>query len=370
VRVVLAGPFEEGIETATKSLGGFELVDVVRFHPTRLRLVPDRFRYEFDPRFLDTHGLQACSSDRTRLRSLMACHDLVWIHGLRIANGCGFWRWPNSVLDIDDIPSGFHRTEMEEAAGAIQKLRCYRQVLQWRRREKTLLERFEAVCVCSEADRRELGGTDRVFVVPNGFALPKQTPVRRPATPPRIGFVGNFQYKPNRQGIGWFINRVWPLILKVMPQTRLRLVGNGSENEPWRTCQNADGLGWIADLEGEMATWSLAIVPVFVGGGTRVKIPAAFSRKCPMVSTALGAYGYEVVAGRDLLIADSVEDFASSCLRILQDAAEGERLAESGWQKFLSQWTWDALANRVETVVGAVLERSKIKARSEAPAIQ
>jgi len=92
------------------------------------------------------------------------------------------------VLDIDDIPSGFHRTEIEEAAGGHPEVTLLRQVLQWRRREKTLLERFEAVCVCSEADRRELGGTDRVFVVPNGFALPKQTPRSGvPATPPRIG---------------------------------------------------------------------------------------------------------------------------------------------------------------------------------------
>jgi len=79
---------------------------------------------------------------------------------------------------------------------------------------------------------------------------------------------------------------------------------------------------------GNLVLWPLYLC--FVGGGTRVKIPRRFQSEVSYGFDGMGAYGYEVVAGRDLLIADSVEDFASSCLRILQDAAEGERLAESG----------------------------------------
>jgi glycosyltransferase involved in cell wall biosynthesis len=266
------------------------------------------------------------------------------------------------VLDIDDIPSCFHRTNMSQAANVFDKLRYYRRMLRWRRRERTLLERFDALCVCSEPDRQELGGSDRIFVVPNGFNAPKHIPVRHPAVPPRIGFVGTLHYPPNRDGVRWFLKHVWPLMLRARPQARLRLVGHDSENVTWQTHQNVDGLGWVADVESEMATWSLAIVPVFFGGGTRIKIAEAFSRKCPIVSTTLGAYGYDVVNGREILIADSADDFAAKCLQILTDPSAGQAMAENGWRSFLKNWTWDSFAGQVASIVAAVLQRTSAPA--------
>ncbi len=250
---------------------------------------------------------------------------------------------------------------MTQASGLFRKLRDYRQVLIWRRREKTLLDRFDVICAASEADRDELrrvlGVSSRIFVVPNGFAKPKQMPVRHPAAPPRVGFIGNFHHPPNRDGLRWFIKRVWPQILQTMPQTRLRVVGDGSEKEIWKTSENIDVLGWVADVESEMATWSLTVVPIFFGGGTRVKTAEAFSRKCPIVSTTLGVYGYDVVDGREVLIANSSEEFASKCLRILLNPSEGQIMAEKGWQRFLENWTWESSADRVAAVVEEVLRR-------------
>jgi glycosyltransferase involved in cell wall biosynthesis len=270
----------------------------------------------------------------------------------------GIFRWPHSVLDVNDIPSCLHRTNMAQAANIFDKFRYYRRMTRWRRREKTLLERFDALCVCSEPDRRELGGSDRIFVVPNGFNAPKNIPLRQPAVPPRAGFVGTFHYPPNQEGVRWFLERVWPLILRTIPQAKLRLAGEGSEVGIWQTHPNVDGLGWIADVESEMATWSLAIVPVFIGGGTRIKIAEAFSRKCPVISTTLGAYGYDVANGREILLADSAGDFAARCLQILTNPAAGQAMAENAWRKFLENWTWDSFANRVTGVVETVLRRT------------
>ena len=69
----------------------------------------------------------------------------------------------------------------------------------------------------------------------------------------------------------WLIENVWPDILQTMPQARLRVVGDGSEKETWQIARNIDALGWVADTESEMATWSLTVVPIFVGGGTCVE---------------------------------------------------------------------------------------------------
>jgi glycosyltransferase involved in cell wall biosynthesis len=359
VRIVLAGAYETHDGNGYSLPGGFELIGVMPFEPAKKFSLTEHLSYEFNARFLNTHRLTVSGRDRERMQKLIAEHDLVWIQGLRIANSFGFFRWPRSALDVDDIPSVFHRTDMARAKTFGEKIRFYRRAARWRLREKKLPERFDAVCVCSEPDRRQLDSSDQIFVVPNGFAAPKNVPRRNPVAPPRIGFIGTLHYAPNSHGIHWFLKSVWPLILAQIPDARLRLAGAGSEQKIWKSHRNVDCLGWLSDVENEMATWSVAIVPLFIGGGTRIKIAEAFSRKCPVVSTKLGAYGYDVADGRELFLADAPEVFAARCVRILSHPHEGKDMAESAWEKFLVNWTWEIAAKRVSEVAETILRNGR-----------
>lgn len=354
VHVVVAGYHKHVVEGAVSPQAGFELLDNIHLAPMQNRPFPERLRHKIDPRFVKIEWREADSLSRERLQNWLAEHDLVWVHSLQVANGFGLWRWPRTVLDVDDIPSSLHRANFSQA-GRAGKCWELRQMILWRRHERFLSERFDAICVCSEPDRLKLGGNGNVHVLPNGFAAPKESPARNPVEPPWIGFVGTFLYPPNRDGVRWFIENVWPRILEKFPQARLRLAGESSEQFAGEL--NVDPLGWVADMETEMAKWSLAIVPVLVGGGTRIKILEAFSRKCPAVSTRLGAYGHNVRNGHDLLLADLPADFAAACLRILTDPAEGERLAENAWKQFIENWTWDANAERIANIVETVLAK-------------
>jgi glycosyltransferase involved in cell wall biosynthesis len=273
-----------------------------------------------------------------------------------LANAFGRWHWPGSVLDIDDIQSSLHASRLARAAGFRERIRQRWVAARWRRHEKKLPERFCAACVCSEPDVSILGWPKNTFVVPNGFEAPASPVIRQPAQPPRIGFIGNFGHPPNREGMDWFLARVWPL--KNHPSTVLRIAGGG-RTEPGWVRPNVEVLGWVADTQAEMATWSLAMVPVLTGGGTRVKIAEYMSRHCPIVSTALGAYGYDLTDGEGILLADEPEAFAGRCLQILSDPALGKKLAENGWQKFINSWTWDAQAERVSRVVQFALAESR-----------
>lgn len=359
VRLVLAGFHKSRGGQLPSSCREFELLRRVYFEPAPCSSFLDRVRHELDPRFMNTEWMQAGAADRKWMQAAIAAHDLVWIHGLELANGFGLWRWPASVLDIDDIPSSIDGSRLSHANGLREKLDLRWQVARSRRHEKTLAERFDAICVCSEPDIQKLRLPQKTFVVPNCFDVPASPVARQPAAPLRIGFIGNFAYEPNRQGIQWFLNEVWPLIRRKNPSVRLRLTGAKSAEINWPANQNLDALGWIADAESEMAAWSLAIVPVRTGGGTRVKIAEALSRRCPLVSTSLGAYGYDLVDGRDIFIADTAELFAARCLQILNDLAVGRSLAENGWEKFLKRWTWDAQAARVAAVAEKVWAASR-----------
>ena len=89
------------------------------------------------------------------------------------------------------------------------------------------------------------------------------------------------------------------------------------------------------------------IVPIRIGAGTRGKIAHAFGRKCPVVSTTLGAYGYEVTDMREIILADSPAAFARACVTTIQEPALAAEIAERAWQRFLQQWTWEAIRPRV-----------------------
>lgn len=349
VHMVLASRHPKVIEDAQPIQGGFPLVDKFFLPSTPRYTLAKRILNKFDPHFLDIEGWQATTTDRKRLEKLMHDYDLVWVHGLDMANSFNIWRWPRAVLDVDDVLSTVYGLRLLQATTFSEKFEKYRKMVLWRSNEKFLAKRFNAVCVCSDFDRFELGGQENVFVLPNGFDRPQENPLRNPASPPQIGFVGTFVYWANCDGVRWFIDKVWPLILEKFPQTQLRLAGE--RGEKLFNGRNIQALGWVADMEKEMANWSLTIVPVLAGGGTRIKILEAFSRKCPVVSTPLGAYGHDVEDEEDLLIADSPRDFADNCLRILKNPAEGDRLAENAWSKFLQNGTWDSQVGCITKIV-------------------
>ena len=173
--------------------------------------------------------------------------------------------------------------------------------------------------------------------------------------------------------VEWFVRECWPQIRRLVPGVRLRLTGKLTDRLFSSSVDGVDGLGWVEDPASEMATWSMMVVPLRVGAGTRVKIADGFSRRCPIVSTRLGAFGYDVENGRELMLADSPESFVDACVRVLREPAEAERMAERGWVKFLEHWTWDALAPRVHAAAEFALSRGGHRAsgqRTTAPSRQ
>lgn len=306
-----------------------------------------RIRRSVDPRMLPPDDLVAEKEVSTCVFNNLSQFDLVWLHNLRTANSLQRWQWPRSVMDIDDVPSSYERTIWQTPGPIRPRIRAAWRSFFWKRRERCLFERFSVLAVCSETDRRYLAGRLPVHVVPNGFDCPASEPFRHLAVPPRIGFIGRFGYPPNAEGMRWFVEQCWPAIKLKVSSARLRIVGRGSDGPLRPEGDDIDGLGWVADSAAEIATWSAMIVPVHTGAGTRVKVAEAFSRKCPLVSTSLGAYGYRVTHGSELLIADSAPNFAAACVRLIEKPAEGLELAERAWHRFVSEWTWDAVSPQI-----------------------
>lgn len=350
VALVPLAPIEEEALELTR-----ELVSLKGVYPLagRSKSLRDRLKHEVDPFYTNTHGLQIEASLRQELVESFGDYDFLWFHSVRIPNALGMRHFPKAVLDIDDIPSQFYASAAKEASGFLAKAKLFRKSLLWKRREAVLKERFSRLVVCSELDREILGG-EKVSVIPNGFSLDESLPDRAVVNPPRIGFIGTLGYLPNRGGVHWFLEEVWPGLREMVPGITLRLVGSGSA-EFDNSEMGVDGLGFVEDTAGEIATWSLMIVPIRVGGGTRIKIAESFARRCPVVSTRLGAFGYEVSDGEELLLADGAEEFGQACCRVVTDEELSRSLVDQGAEMFKSGLSWDAQKSRIEGVVSAMM---------------
>jgi glycosyltransferase involved in cell wall biosynthesis len=353
VSLVIAsiGDWSEDEIAATRRI--FDLVRVVRCVPTPVAGPVERLRHELAPGYLNTHWIGVGDEDAAEVRRLAAAHDVTWIFSLRVANSFRVRTWDRSVVDIDDVPSRFHAEEARHSTG-FARLAARRKEWIWRRRESTILDRFDVAVTCSAEDRAYLGGDPRIHVVPNGFDAPNAAP-RSTARPNRVGFIGALSYEPNLQGLRWFVERAWPALRRAVPDAELRVIGAGSDAPSAPRAAGVTGLGWVDDPAAEMATWSASIVPILVGGGTRVKIAEAFARRIPVIATSLGVFGYDVRPGRELLVADSPEDFAAACVRVLTEPDLAPALTESARRLFDAQYSWDAIAPAVDGAVGACL---------------
>jgi glycosyltransferase involved in cell wall biosynthesis len=317
-----------------------------------------RIRRIFDPRSPLPHAQGVGSESERRLVQVLDQFDLVWVFKLRTANMFRFWRWPHSVLDVDDLPSGIYATSAHAGRPIADRIKATILASRWRRHERLLGERFEVLTVCSDADRRILGAPVPVHVIPNGFDPPTLSP-RRPAVPPRLGFIGLFDHQPNVEGVRWFIQRCWPRIRQALPGVRLRLAGRFSDSVFRKASPDVDALGWVEDADQEIATWTGMIVPILFGGGTRVKVAEGFSRKCPIVTTSIGAYGYDVIPSVDLLMSDDAQGFADACVALCRDPAGAALMAERAHAKYLQRWTWNAIAPRVWRAAEDCLSRTR-----------
>ncbi|AMY12971.1 sugar transferase, PEP-CTERM/EpsH1 system associated [Luteitalea pratensis] len=344
--IVGADPVLESVKVRTAE--EFDLAGEWPVQSTGIHGLGALIRSLFAPEFVNIHGVALDEASEKHILALMKSDaDLVWFFQLRTANYFMTANWPDAVVDVDNLPSASATSTGEGTSLSVSRLAARLRTWQLRRHERRLAKRFGVVAVCSDADRRTLGADGRLLVIPNGFDMPVVETARAPSNPPRIGFIGLLEYEPNRDGVRWFLAHCWPALRQAVPGIRLRLAGKGGGRVVNGSVDGVDILGWIDDAGAEMATWSLTVIPIFSGAGTRIKVAEAFSRRCPVVATPLGAYGYEVEDGRELRLGDTPEAFVSACLDLLRDPVAAAAMTARAWEAYVENWSWDAVAPRV-----------------------
>ena len=204
--------------------------------------------------------------------------------------------------------------------------------------------------LCSDADFELLGSPASAVVVPNGQAFEMENPPTYEVTgPPVIAFWGALTYGPNADGAKWFIDDVLPLVLAARPELRMKVIGRGGDRLTSLPPQ-VQVMGFAEDLGAALTDVAVAVVPLRMGGGTRIKVVEAWARGIPVVSTSLGVYGLSARHDDDVVCADDAAAFAEAILTLLADVGLRERLIASGLAK-AANLTWTNVEEKVFAAV-------------------
>jgi glycosyltransferase involved in cell wall biosynthesis len=220
---------------------------------------------------------------------------------------------------------------------------------------RAFAEATRVVAVSAEDARliRERFGGRRVDVVDNGIDRAYFEATQGERDPTQILFLGSLDWRPNLDAVGVLLDRIFPAVHAAEPSARLCLVGR---RPPEALVRRVQGLAAVElhpdvpDVRPYLARSGVMVVPLRIGGGSRLKILEALASGLPVVSTRVGAEGLELVAGRDYIAADEPADLAIALIACLRDRNTARSIAERVRTVVLDRYDWDKLADRLERV--------------------
>jgi len=263
--------------------------------------------------------------------------DLLFVHRLRamppVLGHQG--QLPPTLFDLDDIEHVSYARSLTQGPQWRGK-----RLLQWRlpalrRGEVAAIRRATRTLVCSTEDRESLlkqlpVAPNSVLAVPNAVLLPEPVAL---TTAPVLMSIGQYAYEPNRAGIEFFLDQVWPLIHCVRPDATLIVAGPNPQlvrhSAPNLLPKGVTFTGFVPDLSTLYVGTRVVVCPIQSGSGTRVKLVEAAAWARPIVSTHIGAEGLGMVDGQHALLRDSPSEMAAACLQLLSDDAKAQALREA-----------------------------------------
>ncbi len=301
-------------------------------------------------------------------------YDVVWFDKPAVFHWLGRPRRGPTIVDIDNLEDEkamqwarvLRGNDRGGGAGAWLRTRAaasqsVMNAHRWRNLQQAVAAQVELVVLCTDTDAHRTGFRNTV-VLPNGYARPDRVAGDsrhpRPGRPPVVLLQGTLTYPPNMDAVEWLIGQVAPRLWAEWPQVEIRLVGNPAPGvRRWDRPPAVTVVGRVPDMEPELARADLAVVPLRVGSGTRIKILESFAHRIPVVSTTLGAEGLDVEDGVHLLVADDPDDFAAACGRLLSDIGLRKRLVDAAESLYLERYQWSSAKNRIGQIVAQVTGR-------------
>ncbi len=229
--------------------------------------------------------------------------------------------------------------------------------LEWRkmrRYERRACELAQATVAVSDADRdllKSCAADAEVHTVPTGVDVSYFSPNGYREAPAALVFTGSMDWYPNEDAIFYFMEKILPAVRRALPSVTLSVVGR-DPTARLRAAAAAAGVrvtGTVDDVRPHVAAGAVYIVPLRIGGGTRLKIFEALAMGKAVVSTTIGAEGLPLVDGEHFIRADEPSDFARAVVALLGDPARRSALGAAGRKLVEERYSWSSVAREFET---------------------
>ena len=301
-------------DAAFRSIPGVELVEAVPSRGLRRMVAYGAARLAGTPDAFARGVSRELASEATRLAAEPGRRRVIADGPIAAAALSRLGRRRPVIYNAHNLESGFRHDLDERGLGSARALRAF---------ERRLLEHAAESWMVSEADvaaARELCPGARLRYVPNVVDVAAIEPVSSLAPEQRAVFVASFAYEPNRNGLRFLLEQVFPRVWAELPDARLALVGGGLESPP-STDPRVEAVGFVADLRTAYAGARCAVVPLLQGGGTPLKLIEALAYALPVIATPRAAAGLDVRDGENCLLAESAEEFAAAIVGVLAQGA-------------------------------------------------
>lgn len=263
------------------------------------------------------------------------------------------------VLFQHNVESTIWRRRVAHARNPWERFYLNRQAARMRAFERRVCRAVDGVIAVSDADAaemRELFGVERIGAVPTGvnveYFSPPPTQAERQADNDLI-FIGSMDWAPNVDGVLDFVRTTLPLIRRERPSASLLIVGRDPSPEIRELARHDPRImvtGTVPDVRPYLWRSLVSIVPLRIGGGTRLKIYESMAARVATVSTRVGAEGI-FASSAEIRLADQPEQFARECLDLLADERARDVLTASAWTLVNERFSWLQVTRRFEELL-------------------
>jgi glycosyltransferase involved in cell wall biosynthesis len=208
-----------------------------------------------------------------------------------------------------------------------------------------------AVVTEEEAQTARQWGARAVYLVSNGVDTEYLQPTGEAPEADSLLFLGSLDWQPNRDALQYLLREILPKIQAANPHAKLRVVGRQPATKLREQVEGLSGVEWVGevpDIRPHFARATAVLVPLRIGGGSRIKILESMSMGKAVVATRIGAEGLDVVPGVHCLIADSPADFSQCVVQLLDNPERAAELGRNGRELVLRQYDWSRVAKILE----------------------
>lgn len=262
-----------------------------------------------------------------------------------------------TLLFQHNVESVIARRHIDRARNVVAKLFWW---MQWKKMflyEKQSCLSFDTVIAVSEADKQQfdlLYGTNNTVTIPTGVDIEYYAPPsEKNEKEANLVFCGSMDWLPNEDAVNFFIDEILPLLKVKIRDINLTVVGrNPSPGMIKKGTSHPEVTltGWVDDTRPHLNECELFIVPIRIGGGTRMKIFEAMAAGKTIVSTTIGAEGLPVEHGANILLVDEPEQFANVIIELLHDEEKREKISKNAFEYVRENFSWKVVANQFEIV--------------------